>query len=172
MLYSICIGLFVIVCILLVGIILIQTSKGGGLGAGISGNAGLFGNTIDLAKVMQLYLWMGQYGGERYISEQTLKEFTKRQYPHLQNRRGLGFDKTLMKDKEKGTPALDASDASFGHSGYTGTFTWADPDNGLLFIFMSNRVHPRRTNGKLYKLNIRPSMHNILYELLKEAKKE
>lgn len=142
--------------------------EGAAMMGGISGNAGLFGSTLDLAKIMQMYLWMGEYGGERYISEATMKEFTKRQFPNKGNRRGLGFDKTLLEDKEKGTPAIDASDSSFGHSGYTGTFTWADPENGLLFIFMSNRVYPTRTNGKLYKLNIRPSLHNALYDLLKQ----
>ncbi|MGB0525965.1 MAG: glycoside hydrolase family 3 N-terminal domain-containing protein [Flammeovirgaceae bacterium] len=140
--------------------------EGAAMMGGVSGNAGLFSSTIDLAKMMQMYLWMGQYGGERYISEATVKEFTKRHYAHKNNRRGLGFDKPLLKDKEKGTPALAASEASFGHSGYTGTFTWADPENGLLFIFMSNRVHPTRTNGKIYELNIRPALHNALYELL------
>lgn len=134
---------------------------------GISGNAGLFGSANDLAKLMQMYLNMGNYGGKRYISESTLKEFTRYQFPEQDNRRGLGFDKPPLKDKHNGYVAVDASDQSFGHSGFTGTFTWADPEHNLLFIFFSNRVYPTRENRKLYSLGIRPALHQILYDEIK-----
>lgn len=133
---------------------------------GISGNAGLFGTANDLAKVMQLFLNKGVYGGERYFSASTMDAFNHRYFEDKGNRRGLGFDKVPLKNKENGTPAPSASEQSFGHSGYTGTFTWADPENGLLFIFMSNRVHPTRYNGKIYKFNIRPAMHQVFYDAL------
>ncbi|TNF45122.1 MAG: hypothetical protein EP310_02165 [Bacteroidetes bacterium] len=138
---------------------------------GISGNAGLFGTTEDLAKLFQMYLQKGYYGGKRYISEETVNKFIKTQFPENNNRRGLGFDKPLI-DNNKNTlkdayPAVDASKNSFGHSGFTGTFVWADPDNGLLYIFMSNRVYPTRENGKLFNLNIRTAMHQEIYNCIK-----
>ncbi len=142
--------------------------EGAAMMGGISGNAGLFGTTEDLAKVFQMYLQKGYYGGRRYISEQTINEFIKIQYPNDDNRRGLGFDKPLIDNHENeledAYPAVSSSKSSFGHSGYTGTFAWADPENGLLFIFMSNRVHPSRKNEKLYDLNIRTAMHQAIYD--------
>lgn len=138
--------------------------EGAAMMKGVSGNAGLFGTALDLAKVFQMYLWMGSYGGERYISRSTLELFTTCQYCNEDNRRGLGFDKPLIDHREDGSIAVDASDRSFGHSGYTGTMAWADPDTGILFIFMSNRVYPTRLNRKLYQLNVRPAMHQAIYD--------
>lgn len=145
--------------------------EGAAMMGGISGNAGLFGTTNDLAKLFQMYLQKGYYGGKRYISERTMNEFTKIQYPQNDNRRGLGFDKPLIdnhKNKLRDAyPAVDASKNSFGHSGFTGTFAWADPDYQLLFVFMSNRVYPTRENQRLYELNIRTAMHQAIYDCIK-----
>jgi len=143
--------------------------EGAILMGGVSGHAGLFGTALDLAKMMQMYLNMGTYGGQRFISESTLKEFTKCQFPENNNRRGLGFDKPLLQNKADGSSAFDASDKSFGHSGYTGTFCWADPESGILYIFMSNRVYPTRNNSKIGQLNIRPSIHQVFYDAAKMA---
>ena len=145
--------------------------EGAAMMGGVSGNAGLFGSAKDLAKIFQMYLQKGYYGGKRYISEETIEEFTRIQFPENENRRGLGFDKPFI-DNEKNKlrdayPAIDASKNSFGHSGFTGTFVWADPDNDLLFIFLSNRVYPTRENGKLYNLNIRTTMHQKIYDKIK-----
>ncbi len=144
--------------------------EGAAMMGGISGNAGLFGSANDLAKLFQMYLQKGYFGGRRYISEKTINEFTKIQFPEDDNRRGLGFDKPLIdnyKNKLKDAyPAVDASKNSFGHSGFTGTFAWADPDNGLLYIFMSNRVNPTRNNTRLYDLNIRTALHQAIYDSL------
>jgi CubicO group peptidase (beta-lactamase class C family) len=107
---------------------------------------------------------MGTYGGERYISENTLRKFTFRHYENEGIRRGLGFDKPVLENKENGLPAKDAGENSFGHSGYTGMFTWADPDTGILFVFCSNRVHPTRENNKISQLSIRPKMHQVVYD--------
>ncbi len=137
---------------------------------GVSGNAGLFGTALDLAKIMQMYLNGGTYGGKRLLSDSTIKEFTRCQFPENENRRGLGFDKPLLNNKENGSTAIDASNKSFGHAGFTGTFCWADPKNGILFVFMSNRVYPTRNNSKLYQLNIRPSIHQVLYDAVKRIK--
>ncbi|NQU88430.1 MAG: serine hydrolase [Mariniphaga sp.] len=147
--------------------------EGAAMMDGISGNAGLFGTANDLAKLMQMYLQKGQYGGRQYIPEKTIDEFTRYQFPEDGNRRGLGFDKPLLDNSQNelkdAYPAVDASINSFGHSGYTGTFTWADPDNKLLYIFFSNRVYPTRENLKLFNLNIRPAMHQAIYDCIKEG---
>ena len=138
---------------------------------GISGNAGLFATAEDLARLMQLYMNYGVYAGKRYLSEATVKEFAQVQYPENENRRGLGFDKPYIDNQENklkdAYPAVSASPESFGHSGYTGTFAWADPENDLLFIFFSNRVYPTRENSGLFDLNIRPALHQVLYDSLK-----
>ncbi len=147
--------------------------EGAAMMGGISGNAGLFGTAIDLAKIMQMYLQKGYYGGKRYLSEKVVNEFTKRQFPENENRRGLGFDKSYIDNYKNelvdAYPAVSTSENSFGHSGYTGTFAWADPDNELLFIFLSNRVHPTRNNSKIYDLNIRTAMHQEIYNCFNSA---
>ena len=134
---------------------------------GVSGNAGLFGTAKDLAKIMQLYQNYGTYGGKRYLSEATVKEFIKVQFPENKNRRGLGFDKPLLNNAELAIkdayPAPKASSESFGHTGFTGTFVWADPKNQLVFIFLSNRVYPTRENRNLYTLNIRSALQQVFY---------
>ena len=141
--------------------------EGAAMMRGVSSNAGLFGTTLDLAKLMQMYLWKGSYGGQQYITKNTMELFTSCHYCNEGNRRGLGFDKPVLENKENGFTSIDASDHSFGHSGYTGTFVWADPDTGVLFIFMSNRVYPTRYNTKIYELNVRPSMHQAIYDSIK-----
>ncbi|WP_405609497.1 serine hydrolase domain-containing protein [Polaribacter sp. Asnod1-A03] len=139
---------------------------------GISGNAGLFGTALDLAKVMQMYANYGIYDGKRYVSENTLREFTKIQYPENDNRRGLGFDKPSINNAKlsikKSYPAPEVSAESFGHSGFTGTFVWADPKNDLIFIFLSNRVYPNRNHRNIYNLNIRPKLQQVFYKAIKE----
>ncbi len=136
---------------------------------GVSANAGLFANANDLAKLMQMYLDMGAYGDKQYISEATLEEFTRYQFPENDNRRGLGFDKPNLEYVENGNTAEDASPSSFGHSGFTGTFTWADPAHNLLYVFMSNRVHPTRANTRLYKLNTRTKIQQVLYDAMEDT---
>ena len=138
---------------------------------GVSGNAGLFGCANDLAKLMQMYMNMGEYGGKRYISESTLREFSRYQFPEMDNRRGLGFDKPPLteEDKKNGYVAFEASDESFGHSGFTGTFAWADPKHDLLLIFFSNRVYPSRDHRKLYSMGIRSALHQVLYDEIRWA---
>lgn len=138
--------------------------EGAAMMQGVSSNAGLFGTALDLGKLMQMYLWKGQYGGERLITTNTLDLFTACHYCNEGIHRGLAFDKPVLENKENGSTAIDASIHSFGHSGYTGTFAWADPDTGILFIFMSNRVYPTRLNRKLYQLNVRPAMHQAIYD--------
>ncbi len=138
---------------------------------GISGHAGLFGTANDLAKLMQMYMQYGWYGGQQYIDSLTIKEFIRRQYPENNNRRGLGFDKPSINNQKNelknAYPAVDSSVNSFGHSGFTGIFTWADPDNQLLFIYFANRIYPSRDNSKMFELNLRPQLHQAIYDCIK-----
>ncbi len=144
--------------------------EGAAMMGGISGNAGLFGTANDLAKLTQMYLNMGYYGGSQFISDSTLTEFTRYQYPENDNRRGLGFDKPLLGNdtlpENQSYPAKSASSYSFGHSGFTGTFFWADPKEQLLYIFLSNRVYPTRKNRKLIQLNIRTNIQQAIYDAI------
>ena len=139
---------------------------------GFSGNAGLFGGALDLAKMMQMYSNYGYYDYKQYISKSTLKEFAKIQFPENGNRRGLGFDKPLIGNNKlpinKAYPAPQVSAESFGHSGFTGTFVWADPKHDLVFIFLSNRVYPNRSHRNIYNLNIRPKVQQVFYQAMKE----
>jgi len=138
---------------------------------GVSGNAGLFSNANDLAKVMQMYLQLGYYGGTQYISPETIKEFTKVQFPQSSNHRALGFDKPNpgISGEKKKFPATDASPESYGHTGFTGTFVWMDPENQLLFIFLSNRVCPNRRHSAISDLNFRSTMHQAIYDAIKKG---
>ncbi len=138
---------------------------------GVSGNAGLFASAYDLDKIMQLFMQYGTVDGKRLLSEEVVKEFIKVQYPKNDNRRGLGFDKPLLNNSELALadayPAPEVSSASFGHSGFTGTFVWADPENQLVYVFLSNRVNPTRDNRNLYELNIRSAVQQVFYKALK-----
>ena len=128
---------------------------------GVSGNAGLFSNANDLAKVLQLYVTHGSYGGETYLSEATCKLFTGTKSPA--SRRGLGFDKPDMNNVNNSPCGKLAPASVFGHTGYTGTCFWIDPDSKLIYIFLSNRVYPSRTNTKLFTLNIRTRIQDVIY---------
>ena len=134
---------------------------------GVSGHAGLFANANDLAKLMQMYLDMGEYGGDRYIKEETLRHFSKTQFPENDNRRALGFDKPNLEYRGvNNNTAEGAGPDSFGHTGFTGTFAWMDPATGLLYIFLSNRVTPTRENTRLYQLNTRTQIQQVMYDAL------
>jgi CubicO group peptidase (beta-lactamase class C family) len=135
---------------------------------GVSGHAGLFGSANDLAKLMQLYLNKGIYGGERIIEEKAFDVFTRCPFCP-DNNRGIGFDKPPVQYiPGKSTVARDASPESFGHSGYTGTFVWIDPVADLIYIFLSNRVYPTRESRAIYDLNIRPRIQQAIYDAIKK----
>lgn len=132
---------------------------------GISGHAGLFGNAHDLAKLVQMYLQEGTYGGERYISKKIMNLFTSRAFPDGENRRGLGFDKPFLDpDDDNGPTCSQASPSSYGHTGFTGTMFWVDPEYDLLYIFLSNRICPDASNSKLLKLNVRTKIQECIYK--------
>ncbi|SOE22294.1 beta-glucosidase [Spirosomataceae bacterium TFI 002] len=140
--------------------------EGAGMLRGISGHAGLFGSAEDLLKLTQMYLQKGYYGGERFISEEVIEECTKYQFDPKVNRRAIAFDK-LHPDKSIANGPQMASPSSYGHSGYTGTFTWIDPEYNMSFVFFSNRVYPTRDNNKISSLNIRTEVGNQIIRTLK-----
>ena len=140
---------------------------GAALLGGVSGNAGLFGCANDLAKLMQMYLNGGWYGERRYIASETLQKYTSCYNPNEKvNRRGLGFDRPVVDEPEEGPACDSASSRSFGHSGYTGTLVWVDPAEDLLFVFLSNRVHPNQGNYKLIENNTRTAVQQVVYDAI------
>jgi beta-N-acetylhexosaminidase len=135
---------------------------------GVSGNAGLFGGANDLAKLMQMFLNGGYYGDRRYINASTLKLYTSCYNCEEENHRGLGFNKPVFWEEDAGPACNSASPLSFGHSGFTGTLAWADPEYDLLFIFLSNRVHPDMGNNLLIDMNVRTDVQQVVYNALME----
>ncbi len=134
---------------------------------GVSGNAGLFGNVNDLAKLMQMYLKNGKYGSEQIIPDTIVQRFTARAFPDGENRRGIGFDKPFVDRTEKGGPTcISASADSFGHTGFTGTMAWADPKYDLIYLFLSNRINPNEWNDKLMKLDVRTEIQECIYQAI------
>lgn len=132
---------------------------------GISGNAGLFSDANDIAKLCQMWLNMGTYGGERYLSKETTRMFTSTKSPN--SRRGLGFDKPDPTSR-KASPTSPSTPASvYGHTGFTGTCFWVDPDNNMIYIFLSNRVNDTRTHKMLMTLNIRPRIQEEIYNAIR-----
>jgi CubicO group peptidase (beta-lactamase class C family) len=129
---------------------------------GISGNSGLFSNANDLAKLLQMPLNQGVYGGERYLSAETCKLFMGTKSPI--SRRGLGFDKPDMRNENASPTSKLASASTIGHTGFTGTCFWVDPDHQLIYIFLSNRVYPSRTNRQLMQMGIRSRIQDVIYE--------
>ncbi|MGC8866296.1 MAG: glycoside hydrolase family 3 N-terminal domain-containing protein [Bacteroidales bacterium] len=135
---------------------------------GVSGHAGLFSHALDLARIMQMLLWEGNYNGVKFFEAETIRHFTS-YGPHPEkNRRGLGFDKPPLYPEPNGPVCPAASPQSFGHSGFTGTYVWADPANGLIYVFLSNRVQPNEENHLINKLNIRTRIHQAAYEAIVE----
>jgi len=142
--------------------------EGAAMMGGIAGHAGLFSTANDLMKLLEMYRRMGTYGGEQIIPGEVMEKYTSVQFPENGNRRGLGFDKPLLdnasKSEKDAYPSKSASPSSFGHSGYTGTFIWVDPEKELCFIFLSNRVYPTRNNTLISDLNIRTEILQAFYD--------
>lgn len=135
---------------------------GAAMMGGVGGHAGLFSNANDLAVMMQMFLDEGEYGGKRYISKETINEFTKCQFCKDGNRRGIGFDKP---EPSGGGPTCECvSMLSFGHTGFTGTMAWADPEKDIVYIFLSNRVYPDAENKKLLKMDVRTNIQQVIYD--------
>jgi beta-N-acetylhexosaminidase len=134
---------------------------------GVAGHAGLFSNAYDLAQLYQMLLNGGEMNGVRFFKKETVDKFTA--YSSNISRRGLGFDKPEKDNttRKEPYPTLSASGATFGHTGFTGTCVWADPQSGLLYIFLSNRVNPEGgDNGKLLRMNVRSNVHETIYQAI------
>jgi CubicO group peptidase (beta-lactamase class C family) len=139
--------------------------EGAAMLGGVSGNAGLFSSSNDVAKIMQMYLQKGYYGGKSYFKPETFDTFNHRYYEADGVRRGLGFDKPQLNPDIMATCGC-TSFKTFGHSGYTGTYTFADPETEIVYVFLSNRVYPTRENTKLFKQDIRPNIQKIIQEAI------
>lgn len=135
---------------------------GAAMVGGVAGHAGIFSNANALSILMQMNLQHGYYGGLRYFKSETIPEFTTKQFDN--NRRGLGWDKP---DPDGHGPTSNyASANTFGHSGFTGTCVWVDPDCQLVYVFLSNRVYPNAYNTKLITKNIRTRIHDVIYRAM------
>ena len=141
--------------------------QGASLFGGVALHAGLFSNAIDLMKLMQLYLDDGYYLGKSIITKKRIQEFTKSPFKSIDNRRGIIFDKPSIDPDEIGPTCDSISPLSFGHSGFTGTLSWVDPEEEIVYIFLSNgRVFPSGNNTKLLDRNIRTAIQEIIYNSL------
>jgi beta-glucosidase-like glycosyl hydrolase/CubicO group peptidase (beta-lactamase class C family) len=145
--------------------------QGAALLGGVGGHAGLFSNAEHLGVLMQMLLNKGNYGGVQYLSPQTVEEFISCPFCNTGNRRGYCFDKQEPNPGKDSPTAKSASLQSFGHSGFTGTYAWADPESGLVFVFLSNRVHPSANNKKITQLSIRTNVHEILNRAVLQSNK-
>jgi beta-glucosidase-like glycosyl hydrolase/CubicO group peptidase (beta-lactamase class C family) len=126
---------------------------------GISGHAGLFSTAGDLAVFIQMLLNGGLYDGVRYLNDTTIDRFVKVKLTGQE--RFLGWD---MKSAMGSSAGTLFSPSSFGHTGFTGTSIWVDPDRKLAVIFLTNRVHPTRANSKIFR--IRPALHDAVISSL------
>ncbi len=133
---------------------------------GVCGHAGIFSTADDLAKIMQMYLSGGKYGGNTYFKPATIRHFTTAPYLENNNRRGLGFDKPQMNYNKVGPTCQCISGKSYGHSGFTGTLVWADPEEQIVYIFLSNRIHPDQDNTQLIKMNTRTEIQEAIYNAI------
>lgn len=131
---------------------------------GVGGHAGLFSNANDVAKLMQMYLQYGHYGGKQFLTPKTIDAFNTCYFCEEDNRRGVGFDKPQL--DEEGPTCGCISMTSFGHSGFTGTYAWADPEEEIIYVFLSNRTFPDSKNNRLLKENIRTEIQRLIYEAI------
>ncbi len=137
--------------------------QGAAMHGGVAGHAGLFGTATDLAKVGQMWLQRGSYGGVQYFKPETIDLFTTKQY--ADSRRGLGWDKPMPNDFTSPTTRF-SSPRTYGHTGFTGTCIWVDPEFNLVYVFLSNRVMPDMNNNKLLTMNIRSRIQQVIYEAI------
>jgi beta-N-acetylhexosaminidase len=137
--------------------------QGAAMHGNIAGHAGLFSSANDLAKLGQMLLQKGNYGGQQFFKPETIERFIEKQYET--SRRGLGWDKPMPSDWASPT-TLYASPKTFGHTGFTGTCIWIDPEFNLVYIYLSNRVHPDMTNNRLLSGNIRPRIQEVIYRAI------
>nr|WP_256867534.1 glycoside hydrolase family 3 N-terminal domain-containing protein [Winogradskyella forsetii] len=139
---------------------------GAAMQGGVGGHAGIFSNANDVAKIMQMYLQKGFYGGKRYLEPDTVDKFNYCYYCSNNNRRGIGFDKPQLGDEGPTCGCLSMT--SFGHSGFTGTYAWADPEEEIVYIFLANRTYPQAGKNLLLREDIRTEIQRLIYEAIIE----
>lgn len=146
--------------------------EGAAMFGGVSGHAGLFSNAYDLSLLYQMLLNGGELNGERYLQKETIDLFTR--YGSDISRRALGFDKPEKDNasRKEPYPSALASSKTFGHTGFTGTCVWVDPDSKLVYIFLSNRVYNTRNNNLLGQMNVRGKIQDVIYKALKSESKQ
>ncbi len=140
---------------------------GAAMMGGVAGHSGVFSDANDLAKLMQMYLNRGTYGGIEYFKETTIDFYTSSPYTDEGNRRGFGFDKPNQTNENQDLVGNLASPQTFGHSGVTGACAWVDPQNQFLYIFLSNRTFPDTKNKKLIEMRLREKVQDEFYKMLK-----
>ena len=133
---------------------------------GVQGNAGLFSNANDLAKLFQMWLNGGTYGGVRLLKASTVETFTTQKSPY--SHRGLGFDKPVVGDPDASNTCAEATPETFGHTGFTGTCFWVDPKNDMFYIFLSNRVCPTRNNPNFGRISARSHIQSLIYRAIRD----
>ena len=141
---------------------------GAAMQGGVACHAGIFSNVNDLAKIMQMYLNGGSYGGRQFIDGEIIDLYNSRPYLRRGNRRALGFDKPEMNYRKEGPTCQCVSASSFGHSGFTGTLAWADPESGIVYVFLSNRIHPGQDNTRLIEMNVRTKIQEVFHTAIME----
>lgn len=145
--------------------------QGAAMFGGIGGEAGLFGNANDVAKMMQMYLNGGQYGGKRYFDQKTINTFNTCYFCDQDVRRGMGFDKPQSKG-EPGPTFEGISKKSFGHTGFTGTIGWADPEEDIIYVLLSNRTFPHASNRAFITNDIRTKIQKLIYQAIESPVKK
>ena len=138
--------------------------EGAALLGGLSGHAGLFGDANDVAKLAQTYAWGGRYGGQQLFDKEILANWTSCQFCP-DNRRALAFDRPAANPAVNS--AKSASQSSYGHTGFTGTYFWVEPKEELVVVLLTNRVHPSRNNNKLTELSVRSSLLQLVIEAVR-----
>ena len=133
---------------------------------GVSGHAGLFGTAMDVARLMQVLLDGGECEKGIFFDRESIATFTSRHFAKQGNRRALGFDKQLFTPSKSGQACPEASQASYGHTGFTGTMLWVDPEYNLVYVFLSNRTYPSSAENKLAKMNIRTEIQSLIYNYI------
>jgi len=140
--------------------------QGAAMLGGVAGHAGLFSTANDVAKIMQMYMQNGKYGFAEYFKPKTINNFNKCYFCEEKNRRGVGFDKPQL--SKEGPTCGCVSMSSFGHSGFTGTYTWADPEEEIVYVFLSNRTYPDSDNRLLIKHDIRTKIQQLIYDAIED----
>jgi len=131
---------------------------------GVSGHAGLFSSSLDIAVLSQMLLNGGNYGGTQFLKPKTVQTFTQRYF--RSTRRGIGFDMKELNPDKKMNMSEEAPASTFGHLGFTGTAVWIDPDHDIIFIFLSNRTYPSMNNNTFSKYEFRPRVQTVIYDAL------